>query len=258
MAQPALRRRAIPHRRGWIKELVGEPGYTVLERTWARPTLDVHGILADSLVPVRRLSFRQGSGQSLHASRSRHDAAKLLPIQKLRAADRSRWRRRRYQTDPFRRPCLIPSTIRTFRPPRARCMKSGDAIPCLSALAGRFRSSATFPATLTFQRDDGIRLPDDNIHAPNEKFNLKNFELASSRSFASLKRLAVEFSAGHAADAAAGFVLAGGQSSRMGSDKALIELNGQPLVVHALNTLRSAGLTRRLRARTLIFPNTHR
>jgi molybdopterin-guanine dinucleotide biosynthesis protein A len=44
------------------------------------------------------------------------------------------------------------------------------------------------------------------------------------------------------ADDAAGFVLAGGESSRMGSDKALIELVGQPLIAHALATLREVGL----------------
>ena len=42
--------------------------------------------------------------------------------------------------------------------------------------------------------------------------------------------------------AAAGFVLAGGRSSRMGVDKALIALAGKPLIQHALEIQRAAGL----------------
>ena len=41
---------------------------------------------------------------------------------------------------------------------------------------------------------------------------------------------------------AAGFVLAGGQSTRMGIDKALVELAGKPLVAHTVDVLRDAGL----------------
>ncbi|MFZ0633499.1 MAG: molybdenum cofactor guanylyltransferase [Acidobacteriaceae bacterium] len=42
------------------------------------------------------------------------------------------------------------------------------------------------------------------------------------------------------------FVVAGGQSTRMESDKAMLPLNGAPLIAHALELLRSLGLSPRI------------
>jgi len=50
---------------------------------------------------------------------------------------------------------------------------------------------------------------------------------------------------------AEGFVLAGGRSSRMGRDKALVALLGLPMIEHSVTVLRAAGLRTRIAGGTL-------
>ena len=162
------------------KQLVGEQGYSVLERTWARPTLDVHGMPggftgagAKTVIPAKasaKVSMRLVPGMTPAKSFALYKdyVEKIAPagvevtVRMIHAGD----------------PSLIPVNNR-FIQAATRALKevwgrdtvfirSGGSVP----IVGDFDRHLGVPSVMM-----GFSLPDDNIHAPNEKFNLKCFEL---------------------------------------------------------------------------------
>jgi acetylornithine deacetylase/succinyl-diaminopimelate desuccinylase-like protein len=162
------------------RQLVGEPGYSVLERTWARPTLDVHGIPggftgagAKTVIPakaVAKVSMRLVPGMTP----ARSFALYKSYVERIAPAGVDVEVRLIHSGDP----CLIPvdnpyiqAATRALREVWGRetvFIRSGGSIP----IVGDFDRCLGIPSVMM-----GFGLPDDNIHAPNEKFHLKNFEL---------------------------------------------------------------------------------
>ena len=160
---------------------MGEAGYSVLERTWARPTLDVHGIPggfigagAKTVIPAKALakvSMRLVPGMTPAKAFALYKSY----VEKIAPAGVDVDVRLIHSGDP----CLIPrrQPLHSGRHP-ARCTRSGARTRSSSAPAAPSPSSATSTATWDMPSVMmGFGLPDDNIHAPNEKFHLKNFEL---------------------------------------------------------------------------------
>jgi acetylornithine deacetylase/succinyl-diaminopimelate desuccinylase-like protein len=162
------------------RSLVGEPGYTVMERTWARPTLDVHGIPggfigagAKTVIPakaVAKVSMRLVPGMTPAKTFELYKkfVEKIAPagveveVRLISAGD----------------PCLvrvdnpyIQAATRALHEVWGKdtvFIRSGGSIP----IVGDFDRHLGTPSVMM-----GFGLPDDCIHAPNEKFHLKNFEL---------------------------------------------------------------------------------
>jgi acetylornithine deacetylase/succinyl-diaminopimelate desuccinylase-like protein len=158
--------------------LTGEPGYSVLERVWARPTLEVHGIAggftaagAKTVIPATataKVSLRLVP---------RQNAAKIVAAYKKFVADNA------------------PSGIEV----EVRVLSAGEAIvvnpdhPAIDVAARAFRdvlgretvfvrSGGSIPIVGDFARHlhiptilMGFGLPDDGLHSPNEKYKLSNY-----------------------------------------------------------------------------------
>jgi acetylornithine deacetylase/succinyl-diaminopimelate desuccinylase-like protein len=162
------------------RQLVGEVGYSVLERTWARPTLDVHGIPggfvgagAKTVIPAKALakvSMRLVPGMTPAKSFALYKNF----IEKIAPAGVDVEVRLIHSGDP----CLIPvdnpyiraatRALEEVWEQKTVFIRSGGSIP----IVGDFAHHLGIPSVMM-----GFGLPDDNLHAPNEKFHLKNFRL---------------------------------------------------------------------------------
>jgi len=156
----------------------GECGYSLYERTTLRPALTVNGILGGyqglgvkAVIPARalaKLSFRLVPDQDPgNVDRLfRHRIAQITP-RSVRSA---------VHTLSSARPALMNPNHPSMRAAVLAYHKGFGATPVF------LRSGGSFPAVRIFQEFLGIptvlmgfALPDDRVHAPNEKFHLPNF-----------------------------------------------------------------------------------
>jgi acetylornithine deacetylase/succinyl-diaminopimelate desuccinylase-like protein len=158
--------------------LTGEPGYSVLYRTWARPTLEVHGILggfqapgAKTVIPARasaKVSMRLVPNQDADDIFKKYSdyIAKITPKGiKVNIKIHSMGPACVVNTDnPYAR-AAVEAMHEIFKKDTVY-IRSGGSIPIVT----QFDKDLNIPSIMM-----GMGLPDDNLHAPNEKFHIPNF-----------------------------------------------------------------------------------
>ncbi|HTV05663.1 MAG TPA: dipeptidase [Acidobacteriaceae bacterium] len=158
--------------------LTGEPGFSVLERTWTRPTLDVHGMPggfigagAKTVIPakaVAKISMRLVPDMTSDKTFAQYKSY----VESLTPTGISLDVRLIHSGEP-----MILGTNNPYIQAATRALKqvwnkdtvfvrSGGSIP----VVGDFERHLNIPSVMM-----GFGLPDDNLHAPNEKFHLANF-----------------------------------------------------------------------------------
>jgi len=159
--------------------LSGEAGYTTLERTWARPTLEVNGLLsgftgegAKTVLPavsMAKISMRLVPDQhpdkiaDLFEAYVRDAVPKTMTVQLTRMHGGKPW---------------MTSFDNAFVQAAGRAIEKGfGKKPVFTREGGSIPVVSTFQEVLGLPSVlFGVGLPDENAHAPNEKLDLGNFQ----------------------------------------------------------------------------------
>ncbi len=158
--------------------LTGEPGFPVLYRTWARPTLEVHGMPggytgsgAKTVIPARasaKVSMRlvpEQDADDILAKYTKYVNAIAPKGVQLKIKVHSKG------------PASVVSTDNDFIRAAERALQEVYGKPTVYIRAGgsipivaQFQNYLKIPSVML-----GFALPNDNNHAPNEKFQIANF-----------------------------------------------------------------------------------
>jgi acetylornithine deacetylase/succinyl-diaminopimelate desuccinylase-like protein len=159
-------------------QLTGEPGYSVFERTWARPTFEVHGIAggftgagSKTVIPAKALakcSFRlvpdQNPDKVVAAFRkfiAEHTPAGIHFDLKVLGQSPG------LLVNPDHPAIRVAAQALTdIFGQKTVYTRSGGSIP----IVGDFAEHLHIPSILM-----GFGLPDDGLHSPNEKYSIDNY-----------------------------------------------------------------------------------
>jgi len=158
--------------------LVGEKDYPVLYRLWARPTLEVHGMPGGFTAP--------GAKTVIPAKAAAKVSMRLVPDQDADDILKKYTNYVKKITPPgltvnikvhSKGPACVVGTDNAYVKAATQAMhevfkkdtvfiRSGGSIPIVTD----FQNELKIPSVMM-----GMGLPDDNLHAPNEKFHIPNF-----------------------------------------------------------------------------------
>lgn len=160
------------------KKLTGEKEYSVIERLWSRPTLEIHGMPggftgagAKTVIPARasaKVSMRlvpNMQPQAIFELYKRHVESLCpegitLEVRLIHSGDPIVVR----VDNPYVQ-AATQSMYEVFGKETV-FIRSGGSVP----IVGDFERGLKVPTVMM-----GFGLPDDNLHAPNEKFHINNY-----------------------------------------------------------------------------------